>query len=351
MASSQNPAPPSVDADIHIEVPDVRVLYPYLSAFWVEQLQTTGFAGATVSSWPPNLQHRAESVDAGSPALHRARAALQHTGAALGVISCSYAVDTIRNPDAAAAISAAVNDWLYNECLREDSALRGSLLVPTFTPSLAAAEIRRNAGRGEFVQVTLPVRASRPYGRRDFYPLFEAAAEAGLVVGLHYGGMSGNPPTSVGWPSYFAEEYTGMATNAQTQLMSMIAEGLFEHCPTLKVAVFDSGFTWLPAFLWRLDKDWKGLRREVPWLTKAPSEYVREHVRFGILPLDSPLDSPQVLDFFLRETWADSVLMFGSDFPHTTVEHLDRALGLPLPAPTRDQIMGRTAAELYSLVA
>ena len=32
----------------------------------------------------------------------------------------------------------------------------------------------------------------------------------------------------------------------------------------------ESGFTWLPAHMWRFDKEWKNLRRLVPWVKRAP---------------------------------------------------------------------------------
>ncbi|MGH2876822.1 MAG: hypothetical protein ACRDLV_11280 [Solirubrobacteraceae bacterium] len=34
----------------------------------------------------------------------------------------------------------------------------------------------------------------------------------------------------------------------------------------------------------KLDRDWKALRNDVPWLTRRPSEYLREHVRFTRQP-------------------------------------------------------------------
>ena len=56
----------------------------------------------------------------------------------------------------------------------------------------------------------------------------------------------------------------------EAQLTSLIAEGAFERFPELRVVLLESGFGWLPPLLWRLDKEWKGLRREIPWVKHAP---------------------------------------------------------------------------------
>ena len=56
-----------------------------------------------------------------------------------------------------------------------------------------------------------------------------------------------------------------MASAYQSQLTSLVAEGTFDRFPELRLALLESGFAWLPAFLWRFDKGWRGLRREIPW--------------------------------------------------------------------------------------
>ena len=169
-----------------------------------------------------------------------------------------------------------------------------------------------------------------------------------LVVGLHFGGNPGNPPTAVGWPSYYLEEYAGMAQAFQSQLMSMIVEGVFDRFPTLRVACVESGFAWLPPFLWRFDKEWKGLQREIPWTKRLPSAYVREHVRFTLQPLDGPPDARRTLEL-VAELGADELLLFATDYPHWQFDDPAEALPAGLPPDLARRILSENARSFYRL--
>ena len=105
------------------------------------------------------------------------------------------------------------------------------MVVPIQNPQAAATEIERVGDNPGFVQVFLPVRSESPYGNRRYHAVFEAAARHDLVIGISYGGSPGNPITPTGWPSYYIEEYAGMAQVFQSQVMSMIVEGVFDRFP------------------------------------------------------------------------------------------------------------------------
>jgi predicted TIM-barrel fold metal-dependent hydrolase len=344
-----------VDADLHNTVSSVEALVPYLSPFWQEQVAQTGFKGPFYTVYPLGLPTsarddvRAAGAAPGTSLEVLREQALDGPGVDIGILNCAYSIDSIRNPDAAAALAAAVNDWQREEWLEQEPRLRASIVVPSQFPELAAAEIARAGEHPGFVQVFLPTRSAMPYGRREYAPLFEAAVERDLVVSVQYGGFSGNAPTPVGWPTYGIEEYVGMATVAQSQLISIVAEGVFDRFPTLRLAMVDSGFTWLPAFLWRLDKDWKGIRREVPWVRRPPSEYVLEHVRFTIAPVDAPADPELGLSLVLDQLPAEELLLFASDYPHWRWDARERALLDALPDRARARVMGANASEFYRL--
>ena len=93
----------------------------------------------------------------------------------------------------------------------------------------AAAEIRKRAGDKNFVQVLVMSRNVEPLGQRRYWPIYEAAEEAGLPIGVHAFGFGGNPITASGWPSFYIEEMVGHAQCQQTALASLILEGVFER--------------------------------------------------------------------------------------------------------------------------
>lgn len=347
--------PSTVDCDVHNTVPSIEALLPYLDAHWREVVSTSQFRGPTDTSYPPGAATSMrpdlateDGTPPGSTLESLQRDVLNGSGVELAILTCVYSADSIKNPDAAAAIARATNDWQIAEWLDREPRLRASIVVPSAQPALAAQEIDRVGDHPGFVQVLLPVRSAAPYGNRNYYPLLEAADRHRLVVGLHFGGAPGNPPTAVGWPTYYIEEYVGMAGAFQTQLMSLVAEGAFERFPSLRVALLESGFAWLPAFLWRFDRLWRGLRREIPWVSREPSTTIRDRVRVALQPIDGPDDADGLARLFTQLDLED-LLLFSSDYPHWHGDGQDGALPAGVPTSARTKILAANARAFYAL--
>lgn len=343
---------PRIDCDVHVPTPTIDQLRPYISEHWNEYIANAGFNGtmAVTSTYPPGAPTTgtqrfgatfAEALD------HLREATLGSDTSARAVVSTHYGVEAMGPPDFSIAMTRAVNDWMVNDCLTADERLRGSIMVPPHYPDLAAEEIERLGGHPDVVQVFLPARAIKPYGNRIYYPIFAAAERHGLAIGIHFGGMTWTPPTPVGWPSYYIEEYVGMAHIMQAQLSSLVLEGTFQRFPDLRVALLEGGWTWLPQLMWRLDKEWKGIHREVPWLVEAPSTYMRRHVKLSLQPVDAPAEGDAVL-IVIDQIGSDDMLMFASDFPHVHGSDPE-ALVRRLPPGLAKKVLHDNAAACYGL--
>jgi hypothetical protein len=323
-----------IDVDIHNTVPKTDVLFPYLPSYFVEYIQNTLFKGTVDNYYPPKApisarpgSRPADGSFPGSDLKHIQDQVLDADNVEVGILNCLYAIDSLHNPDAAITMAAAVNDWQAGEWLDKEPRLRASIVIPVQIPELAAREIDRAAERHKgFVQVLVPVRTHTPLGSRLFHPMWEAIERNNLVAGVHFGGVPGVPPTPEGWPSYFYEEYAGMAQVFATQLTSIVTEGVFDHCPKLRMSFLESGFTWIAPHLWRFDKEWKNLRRLVPWVRRPPSEYVREHIKVSVLPLDAPSGNTRQLMQAYEQLGSDDMLMYASDYPHLHMGDPDAVL-------------------------
>jgi hypothetical protein len=341
-----------IDSDVQAVVPGLVALRPYLEHRWRDYLTESGVSALDPAQYPK-----------GSPLSVRPDLATEGPGPAtsvdllrqqlldpwetrFAVLNCGLDVPAIHNDDWAAAMSRGVNEWLRAEWLAEEPRLRGSIVVPAQNPELAAAEIDRVGSDPRFVQVVLPVRSESPLGKRRYWPIYDAAQRNGLAIGIYPGGASGNPITPAGWPSYYLEDYVGFAQAFQGTLLSLVSEGVFSKFPELRVVLLESGFSWLGPLLWRFDKNWKGLRREVPWVDRLPSDIIRNRVHITTQPLDLPDDAGEV-DQLFEQFDAAKMLLFATDYPHWQFDRGDQALPAGLTGDLERRILGVNAHDAY----
>jgi predicted TIM-barrel fold metal-dependent hydrolase len=324
----------ATDCDVHVGVPSTSDLLPFLDEYWRDQIVARHIhkaGGFHLQSYPPNspLSFRpdwrgANGLGGGDYEFVRERL-LEKFGCKRVILNVLHGAISLFNEDLSSALVSAVNDWVAKEWLDRDPRLRASILLPMHTPANAVREIERLAHDRRFVQVLVPVSGDLPLGKRVHWPIFEAAQRHGLPIGVHAGSLYRHAPTAAGFPSFQIEDYVNQSGAFENMLVSLIAEGVFVEYPKLKVVCVESGCTWLPTLLWHMDKTWRGARQEVPWLDRHPSEYVREHVRFTLQPLDAPKDS-QKLARTLAHMEADDLLLFSTDYPHW---HFDGEAALP----------------------
>jgi uncharacterized protein len=326
------------DCDIHPYLRSPADLEPWLSKQWIEHAreygtlrQTPLVNGSAYHKSQPNAGRRdaypPEGGQQGSSVSFLTEQLLDAHNIGHGILNPLIASQGVRNLDHSAALCRAVNHWQAEIWVDTEPRLKASIVVPYEDPEASAAEIRQWADDDRFAQVLLLSRTSLLPGNRRYWPIYQAAEEFGLPIGIHAFGNSGWPVSSAGWPSFYMEEMIGHAQSSQAGLSSLVIEGVFERFPALKLVLIESGFTWAPSLMWRLDKHWKTLRSEVPHLKLAPSEYIRRNVWWASQPMDEPENRRYLADIFNWLGW--DRIMFSSDYPHWDFDDPSRVILFP----------------------
>lgn len=272
-------------------------------------------------------------------------------GLEYGILNpAELAFGLLPNVDYTVAIAKARNDVLIEQWLPVDERFYGSLVVSALDPQEAAKEIRRVGSHPRIAQVLMASAARMPYGQKFYWPLYEAAQEMDLPVAIHPGTESAGvswPSTPAGYATSYFEWHSGLAMNYIAHLISLLLEGVFVKFPKLKFVLIEGGVCWLPPLLWRLDKNWKGLRIETPWLEEPPSYYAHRHIFLTTQPIEEP-ENPAHFKAMLEMFPSDKMLMFSTDFPHWDGDTPDFT-GRLLPKELLPRVMSETARELYKL--
>jgi len=346
-----------IDCDIHPNPKGPHGVLPYLPERWQEHLKRFGshYRQPFASSLPYPRFGDGNRLDTklpdggygGSDLGFMQKQHLDGRGIAHGILQpLSPNAQSQRNLAYAAALSEAVNAWQLDAWVDPEPRLRASLVVPQEDAQASARMIEKNAGDRRFIQVALCPRAFEPLGRQRYWPIFDAAAEAGLPIGLHVGGFSGYADSGSGWASYYLEDHHSNTESMMALVTSLVLEGVFEAFPTLKIVLIEGGFVWLPSLAWRLDKHWKTLKAEVPHLRRAPSEYIRQHFWYTTQPIDEPA-KPQHMRETMEWVGLDRIL-FSTDYPHWDYDDPATALNrIRLSAEERHGILRGNAQALF----
>jgi hypothetical protein len=348
---------PIIDCDVHHNLPDVEDLFPYLPRHYVEQIRDFGSmmpglgytnvpgAGARDDLWldSPDVNPATRPEVARKKHLDR-----YNVEVAVLTGGATYSAAVHPNADYAAAYCSAFNDWTLEHWVATDARFRSSIQISPTDPQLAVAEIQRLGSQPEFVQVMMPAGARMPFGNRFYHPIYAACEEQGLPLCVHFGGEGAGtaaPPTAAGYPSYYLEMRMARPQIAMAHVVSLICEGVFEKFPNFQFMFIEHDVFWVPGLMWHMDNDWKGLRDYTPWVKRLPSEYLRNHIRFGSQPLPTT-PTRRDLEIFLEWMRADEVMIFASDYPHWDWDEPSTFLA-GFDRDYRRRIMYENAREFY----
>lgn len=256
----------------------------------------------------------------------------------------------INDPAAAVALARAYNNWLAEYCAANPRRLFGAAMLPFQDPDAAVAELRR--ARQELGFPAAFVRPNPCCGRHigdpAFEPVWAAAEELGVTIGIHEG--SSNVIPTLGVDRLFNPLLLHAMSHAFEQMLAcatLMVTGTLERHPELRVVFLESGGGWAPYWLWRLDEQVHGFGRYAPEMKLLPSEYFQRQCWISFEGDEATL--PALLPHV-----GETRIVWGSDYPHHdatfpgAVKKL-AALIRELPPQTRQRILRDNACALYRL--
>lgn len=331
---------PIIDSDVHPMMNSPQQLAPYLSAAWRERLNIGEYDQPTrriPAGWFfPGQVHGnrldafpEEGGNAGSDQALMVRQVFEEAGIGIATIIANQTlfVGGVANPDLAATVISAYNDWIANEWLTFDDRFRASIAVAPQDPHRAAAEIRRLADNQKMTQIVVSSPSTHRLGHPFFDPIWDAAQEVELPVVWHPGGSGGGVG---GAPTSYIEGFAALTYASQAHYGSVITEGVFDKFPKAKFGIIEGGISWILGTTWRLRRAWLANRDECPWMKRSPEEYLAEHIRVSTQPMEESAGKASDIYEVLKVLNADEWLIYASDYPHWDYDNPDVALrGFP----------------------
>jgi uncharacterized protein len=310
-----------------------------------------GFPGLPTAWYRPDDAGRMHAQELISP---RSRlAAMDQDGIGIAVPFPTLGLYTVdaRDRDLNAAICRAYNNWLHEEYLAADRGrLIGVGMVTLLDVGAAVEELRHAVTTLGFKGVYL---RPNPVGGRALHDpahdRFWAEAERLGVPVMFHEGTDGQLPTAGldRFDNFFMTHMISHPFEQMLAALSMIAGGVVERFPRLKIAFLESGCGWLPFWLHRMHEHWEKRADEVPWLKTDPIECFRRQCIISCDPDEATI--PAVVDFI-----GEDYVCWASDYPHWdaifpgAVEELRRHM-TGLSETAQRKILGDNARRFMNL--
>jgi predicted TIM-barrel fold metal-dependent hydrolase len=241
--------------------------------------------------------------------------------------------------DEGSSIARVMNDFIADIVRRHPTRFFGLCVLPLQNMEAALRELDRcitTLGmRGILLYTNL---AGRFPDEPEFRPLFARAVELDVPVLLH----PAKPVTTDLVKDYELTSTLGNMFDDTIALARLIMSGLLDQHPTLKLVCPHLGGT-LPFIIGRLDHQTQVLKRGPKYLTRKPSDYLKQFW-FDIV---SPL--PAAIRMCYDLVGADR-LLYASDHPWVEPQLiLDSLRSLHLPQEEEARILGGNARVLFGL--
>ena len=214
------------------------------------------------------------------------------------------------------ALIRAYNSWVADFTSHDSARLKFAAPLAIEDVAWAAEEARRAVALGAAAITLRPnLTLGRTFDDPVYDPLYQAISDLGVPLIIHE--TTGDPSTAAAdrYGIRNAERYgfNHMISHSFEQMfacMSLIAGGVLEKFPELRVGFFEAGCSWLVYWLNRMDDHYghRILGKQMP-ISKKPSEYFQAQCLVSCDPGDETI--PYAIDAL-----GAGKIAFATDYPH-----------------------------------
>ena len=214
------------------------------------------------------------------------------------------------NPNVDIEFMRANHRFLADFCNAYPSRLKSLLVVNARYIKESIDEIKTwgNAGWAVGVWVNLPL--DFPLDHPDLHPVWAAIEQEGLCL-VHHSFSGGYPGYRDNWSSPFIGRTASHPWGAMRAMAAFFGAGLMDRFSSLRFAILESGFGWLPFWAMRM-QDQIEYMGYVPELRHTMLEYMSSGRFFASIVLHEGPEMVNMVSSFV----GNHVLMFSTDYPH-----------------------------------
>lgn len=177
---------------------------------------------------------------------------------------------------------------------------------------------------------------------------YRALEERGLALAFHAGpNWTTNTGMFASCNRFLSAHALGFSWYNILHCTNWVINGMGERFPNLPVIWIESGLSWIPFLMQKLDHEYMLRPSEAPLLKKRPSDYMRD-MYYSAQPME--VQDMQALENTFRMMHAETQLMYSSDYPHWDFDLPSVIWDLPfLSQQAKQNILGGTAHKLFGL--
>ncbi|NQU70742.1 MAG: amidohydrolase [Rhodospirillales bacterium] len=250
-------------------------------------------------------------------------------------------------PEVEHNLARAYNRWLVEKVLPGSPRMSSMLYLP-FNDHAAAYKMVQDFGDkpGVLGFMVTSVR-HKPVHDNDYMKIYGLVEEMGLPLGFH-SGFNWDDPMFRTANRFIAVHALGFTWYNVIHCTNWVVNGLPERFPKLKVVWIESGVTWIPWLMTRLDNEYRMRSSECPSLKMLPSEYMKQ-MYYSTQPIEVP-DDPDYMEAVFKCIDAENTLLYASDYPHWDMDLPSTIWDLPfLDEKAKRKILGENARDAFNM--